>query len=258
MNVADLRLLIVEDSPDDAELVASELRRGGLRPVVRRVDTRSEMERALREEEWDAVVADNTMPRFSAKGALDVLRESGLDLPFVIVSGSIGEAEAVAGMKAGAHDYVMKWNLARLAPALKREIVEAHTRAQRRRAEAVLREREQLVRTIYDNEPACVKVVSPDGLLLEVNASGLEMLGATSLDQVKGARVIDMVHPEDRRTFQELQDTVARGFSGHARFRMIRLDGGVRWMESHASPLTGAGGGFSGMLSVTHDITEQK
>lgn len=131
-----LRLLLVEDSDVDAELVVYELRKGGYEPDFHRVDTAADMKAALDGQDWDLVLTDFSMPNFSAIGALTVLQNSGLDLPFIIVSGTIGEDTAVAAMKAGAHDFIMKDNLARLVPTVERELREAQVRQARHHAEA--------------------------------------------------------------------------------------------------------------------------
>ncbi len=130
-----LRVLLVEDSEDDAELVVRELRRGGFEPHFQRVDTAADMQAALDRQLWDLVLTDHNMPNFSALGALSIIQNRGLDLPFIIVSGTIGEDAAVAAMKAGAHDFVMKGNPARLIPAVERELREAEVRRTRRDAE---------------------------------------------------------------------------------------------------------------------------
>ncbi|MEE9247183.1 MAG: response regulator, partial [Dehalococcoidia bacterium] len=133
-----LRVLVVEDSEDDALLAVRELRRG-YDPVFERVETGEAMAAALENQAWDIVIADYQMPHFNALDALKLSQQSGLDLPFIIVSGAIGEDMAVEAMKAGAHDYVMKGNLARLAPAVERELREAEVRRERKRAEEALR-----------------------------------------------------------------------------------------------------------------------
>ncbi|MEO1006430.1 MAG: diguanylate cyclase, partial [Cyanobacteria bacterium J06638_38] len=135
-----LRVLIIEDSEDDAELLAIALERGGYNVIHRRVDTKAGMQIALRESQpWDIVLADYSMPQFSAIAALEVLKEWQLDLPFVIVSGKIGEDTAVAAMKAGAHDYLVKGKLSRLVPAVERELREAVLREEYRAAQKRLR-----------------------------------------------------------------------------------------------------------------------
>jgi DNA-binding NtrC family response regulator len=113
-----LRVLVVEDSEEDTLLMLRELRRGGYDVTHRRVETRESMHAALAGQAWDVVLSDYRMPHFSAPDALQVLKESGLDLPFIIVSGTVGEETAVASMKAGAHDYLLKSNLIRLCAAI--------------------------------------------------------------------------------------------------------------------------------------------
>ncbi len=133
-----LRVLAVEDSEDDTEFLLRELRRGGYDVAYERVDTSAAMRDALAEKAWDIVICDFSMPRFNGLAALEVLQQSKLDLPFIIVSGSIGEATAVAVMKAGAHDYLMKDNLARLAPAVKRELNDAIIRRAKKQTDEEL------------------------------------------------------------------------------------------------------------------------
>ena len=126
-----LRLLQVEDTEDDAELVALSLTRAGYFVFAKRVDNAVDLRRSLQQAEWDVVVADYTMPGFSGTKALAIVREQHPDLPFIFVSGTIGEDTAVAAMKTGAQDYIMKGNLARLAPAVERELRETGVRRER-------------------------------------------------------------------------------------------------------------------------------
>ena len=138
-----LKVLIVEDSPDDAALVLRELRRGGYEPVWERVETAEAMNAALEHAEWDVILSDYTMPHFSALQALETLKSKQLDIPFIIISGTIGEETAVLALKAGAQDYLIKGRLARLVPALEREMREAHSRLERKLAEAENRKLEE-------------------------------------------------------------------------------------------------------------------
>src|SRR5688572_30538045 len=126
-----LRVLQVEDTEDDAALVAAALTRAGYHVFARRVDTAEDLRQELEESEWDLVIADYTMPGFSGTKALAIVREQHADLPFIFVSGTIGEDTAVAAMRTGAHDYIMKGNLARLAPAVERALREAAVRRER-------------------------------------------------------------------------------------------------------------------------------
>jgi diguanylate cyclase (GGDEF)-like protein len=133
-----LRVLLVEDSEDDATLLLRELRKGGYQPECRRVDSGEELQAALAGARWDIVITDHNLPGFSSEAALATVRGAGIDVPVIIVSGSIGEDIAVAAMKNGAHDYIMKGNLARLVPAIERELREAETRRAHRRAQETI------------------------------------------------------------------------------------------------------------------------
>jgi diguanylate cyclase (GGDEF)-like protein len=134
-----LRVLVIEDSEDDAELLLAELRRSDYEPTYERVETADSMKRALYSQTWDIVISDYSMPRFSAPAALELLRDTLLDLPFIIVSGAVGEGTAVEAMKKGAHDYILKGNLKRLIPAIERELREAEVRRENKRADERLR-----------------------------------------------------------------------------------------------------------------------
>ena len=134
-----LRVLHVEDSPDDADLLLRELRRGGYQPEVLRVETAEQMRAALRERVWDVVHPDHSLPAFSAPAAYQLVSETGLDIPFIIVSGTVGEDVAVEAMRTGVQDYLLKGNLRRLVATIERELREADPRAEQRRT------REQLL-----------------------------------------------------------------------------------------------------------------
>jgi diguanylate cyclase (GGDEF)-like protein len=134
-----IRVLLVEDSENDALLLVRELRRGGFEPELERVDTAESMAAALTRQVWDLLISDYSMPHFNGIAALELLKQSGLDLPFIIVSGAIGEDMAVAAMKAGAHDYIMKGNLKRLNASIERELREAEVRRERKRSDDKLK-----------------------------------------------------------------------------------------------------------------------
>jgi two-component system cell cycle sensor histidine kinase/response regulator CckA len=190
-----LRVLIVEDSEDDAILVLHELRRGGYDPTFERVDTAADMKNVLKQQAWDIVIADYKMSQFDGLAALKLCQEQEVDLPFIIVSGTIGEEIAVEAMKAGAHDYVMKDNLVRLVPAVERELREAQVRRERKQAELKLEThaRQQaalfhlsadLVATLDETE-ICHKVVY--GLH---NTMGYDHVGLLMVDKTTGERVL--------------------------------------------------------------------
>lgn len=134
-----LKVLIAEDSEDDAFLIVRELRHGGYTPEMERVDSAKDMQSALEKQAWDLIITDHNMPGFNSTEALTLARSYDENVPFIVVSGSIGEEIAVDAMKSGAHDYVMKGNLARLIPAIKRELREAENRRAHQAAEATIR-----------------------------------------------------------------------------------------------------------------------
>jgi signal transduction histidine kinase len=131
-------VLIIEDNEDDAQLEIDELKRGGYDIVFEQIETRKAMKEALKEKKWDFIISDYSLPQFSGLDALEVLKETGIDIPFILISGTIGEETAVAAMKAGAHDYIMKDNIRRLVPAFERELREAKVRYQKRQADEEL------------------------------------------------------------------------------------------------------------------------
>jgi two-component system sensor histidine kinase UhpB len=144
----NLRVLCVEDSEGDAWLLERELIKGGYNPLLKRVDSPGTMNEALRAQTWDLVLADWNLPRFTALFALEMLKCNRLDLPFIIVSGTIGEEAAIEAMRAGAHDYVMKSNLGRLIPVIQRELREADDRRGRQGAEKAVAAAENRLRLV--------------------------------------------------------------------------------------------------------------
>ncbi len=136
----NIRVLLIEDSESDAALISRALARAGFGVADRRVETAEELRAALRDENWDVIIADYYLPQFDAPAALRMLREFALDIPFIVVSGTIGEASAVALMKAGAQDYLMKDSLGRLPPVVEREVAEARARRDHKRIEERLRD----------------------------------------------------------------------------------------------------------------------
>ncbi|MEA2326424.1 MAG: two-component system, cell cycle sensor histidine kinase and response regulator CckA, partial [Thermoanaerobaculia bacterium] len=144
MNQKYLRVLIVEDNPADAELLELELSRGGYAASTLRVQTAEAMQAALDEKEWDLILSDYSMPRFSGLHALEVLKTTGKDIPFILISGSAGDDVAVDAMRAGAHDFFGKGSLQLLIPAIERELREAELRATARAQREQLQQNEKL------------------------------------------------------------------------------------------------------------------
>lgn len=172
-----LRALIIEDSEDDMFFTVQELTRGGFDLAFERVETMAALDAALDRAAWDIVISDHSMPGFTSLQALDLIKFRQLDIPFIIVSGVIGEEIAVKAMKAGASDYVMKSALARLVPSIERELLEASNRRIRRQAEKALRRSQHDLNDFFENAPLALHWSAPDGTILRVNATELEMLG---------------------------------------------------------------------------------
>lgn len=192
-----LRVIIVEDSEDDMLLLLRALKKGGYELIHIRVETRAGLEEALKDERWQIIISDHAMPRFSAPEALEVLKESGRDIPFIIVSGTIGEDVAVKAMKTGAHDYIMKVNLSRLAPAIERELRDAQVREQHRFYEEQLKFLslyDQLTglynRVFFENELERLEGSSAHPvIILSADLDGLRLINDT-MGQKEGDRVL--------------------------------------------------------------------
>jgi PAS domain S-box-containing protein len=188
---------MVEDSDTDAKLLARELQRGGRAVTFARVEDDASMRAALTSAEWDVVTSDWSMPTFSAPAALALIAELGLDVPFIIVSGTIGEAAAVAAMRAGAHDYFIKGNLTRLLPAIERELREAEGRAARRRAEQELVKAAERNRALFECTPLPTWVFDRSSLkFLEVNEAAVRHYGY-SREEFSQLTIVDIGLPED-------------------------------------------------------------
>lgn len=172
-----LNVMLIEDSEDDALLLIRELRRGGYEPAFERVETPEFMRAALERRQWDLIISDYVLPKFSGMAALAMLKESGTDLPFIIVSGNIGEDIAVGAMKAGAHDYILKGNMTRLVPAVERELREARIRRERRQAHDALTEQSKTLEAFFTHSINPLVFLDKDFNFLRVNQAYAQACG---------------------------------------------------------------------------------
>jgi two-component system, cell cycle sensor histidine kinase and response regulator CckA len=179
-----IRVLIVEDSSPDAELLVRELERGGYVVAHERVQTASSLQEALVRSTWDVIVADYDLPTFSGPEALVILQATGLDIPFIIVSGTIGEEIAVSALKAGAHDFLVKGRLARLIPAIQREQREVEVRRGRARAQEALQRSEAQYRSLVDGAVFGIFQATAEGHFVTVNQALVTILGYASADDL--------------------------------------------------------------------------
>jgi len=199
-----LQVLLIEDSADDAALLTIELQRAGFAPACTRIETRADLVAALERQAWDLIIADYRLPRFDGLAALSSVKEKGLDLPFIIVSGYITETAAVTAMKAGAHDYVMKDNLARLGPAVERELREAGVRRERRRAEEALRR-------FYDELEERVEQRTAD-----LQTANARLQTAIAERRRLEYELLEIAEKERRRIGLDLHDDLGQQLSGLA------------------------------------------
>jgi two-component system, NarL family, sensor histidine kinase UhpB len=262
---APLKVLLVEDSEDDALLLVRRLRRGGYDPTWERVDTAAAMEAALDGRSWDLVISDHSMPAFSSSAALELLRRKGFeDLPFIIVSGQIGEDAAVAAMKAGAHDYLMKDDLGRLNSAIERELREAEVRRERRRAEVALRVSETRFRLMIEQSPLSTQIFSPDGRTLRVNRAWEELWGVT-LDQIPEYNVLH----DPQLVEKGVMPYIEKGFAGRAvAIPPVKYEPGEsipsvsdvahRWVQAFIYPVRDEDQNIQEVVLVHEDITDRK
>ncbi len=177
-----MSILIVEDSEDDALLILRQFKRGGYDIISRRVENADQMKRAFEDRSWDLVISDYSLPEFNAAKALKIFQEIGHDIPFVVVSGVIPEETAIALMKAGAHDYIMKDNLSRLIPAVERELNEAQIRRKKKLAEQRIAESEGLFRSIFENSVDAILLTLPNGRILMANSAACRMFGRSEME----------------------------------------------------------------------------
>jgi two-component system, cell cycle sensor histidine kinase and response regulator CckA len=260
MNLRDLRVLIVEDSEDDTFLVLRALRRGGYNVDYLQVDTPLAMHTALEQETWDIVIADYTLPAFSAPDALKLLQSQRQDLPFIIVSGTIGEEVAVAAMKAGAHDYLIKGNLTRLVPAVERELREAAERQIQRQTLQALLDTEQKIR----EQAALINIASDAIFLCDLDNHiifwnhGAERLYGWTAEEVSGKKASSLLYRELLPQVAEIPQVVFDQGEWQGELQKINKDDVRVIVATRLTLVRDDDGRPQSILSVDTDITEKK
>ncbi|MEW6186165.1 MAG: HD domain-containing phosphohydrolase [Thermodesulfobacteriota bacterium] len=252
-----IHVLLIEDSEIDALMIVRELRRGGFEPAFERVETAEGLEAALQKQAWDLILADHKLPHFSDVEALKLVKEQGLDLPFIIVSGTIGEEAAVSAMKAGAYDYVLKDNLTRLTPAINRSLEEARVRRKRKEAEEALRESEERYRKVVENAHEAVFIIQDERIIFFNSKTG-DLFGYRPEDPVPDLYFLDHTHPEDKPLVLERHHRRLRGEEipdGYS-FRVVDRQGNIKWVEVHSALIKWQGKPAS--LVFLNDISDRK
>ncbi len=254
----DLRILFVEDVPEDVEIAIRELEGSGMRFRHLRVDTKEDFQAALAAFDPSLVISDYSMPRFDGIKALNIALELKPSIPFIVLTGSKNEETAVLCLKSGAADYVIKGHITRLPFAVNDALDHTmHTREKEIDARA-LRENEQNYRTLADSGQALVWACDVDKRCTYFNKPRLEFTGG-SLEKESGIGWLDKVHPDDRAA---MMAGFVAAFDRREKFsqeyRMLRHDGQYRWIQDDGSPRYSVGGEFLGYIGHCLDITERK
>jgi len=245
-----LKALIVEDSDDDAQLLVRELRRNGYLVAFERVENAEQMSKALAHGEFDIIFSDYSLPEFDAPRALELLKQSGPDIPFIIVSGTVSEDVAVLSMKAGAHDYLPKGNLIRLIAAVERELREAQQREARRKADEALRISDVQYRMLFDSNPQPMWVYEVKTLrFLAVNEAAIRHYGY-SRSEFMSMTIKSIRAPE---TIPVLRKQTTRDYAGLWKHRM--KNGSLIDVEITSNGIVF--GGQQAQLVLALDVTEK-
>ncbi|HWW01479.1 MAG TPA: PAS domain S-box protein [Candidatus Acidoferrum sp.] len=251
---AQYRVLIVEDSINDAFFIVSELRRGGLDVEFERVETAAEVQAALARKRWDFIICDFGLRGFDGLAVLALYRRIGLDIPFIMVSGRLGEEHAVEMLKAGAHEYVLKENLTRLVPAVNRELRAAQERRIRSQMEGTVAYLASIVESCDD----AVIGTTLDGAVLTWNAGAERLYGYAASEMI--GRSVSVLIPAFRA--EELLETFGKLSRGERledlEMSLIRKGGSVVDVSLMISPIKDASGRFIGASTVARDITRRK
>ncbi len=255
-----LRVLIVEDSPDDAELIVLQLRQEGFDVQARQVEDEAHYLAALLEGA-DLILADWSLPRFSGRRALQIMREQQLDIPFIIISGSIGEESAVEALHQGAYDYLLKDRSARLGPAVRNALEQKQLREDRRRMDVALRESEARFRRLAENAQDLIYryTFSPQRGFEYVSPSATSITGFTPEEHYADPDLgFKLVHPEDRHLLQALSQGDIELFNAPLLLRWIRKDGTIIWTEQRNTPVYDEQGALIAIEGIARDVTERK
>jgi PAS domain S-box-containing protein len=252
--------LLVEDNDNDADLILRAVGNAGFQPVSRRVQTAADCRAALASEPWDLIISDYALPQFNAMGALRCLHERQIDLPFIVVSGTIDEESAVTILKAGAHDFVTKQNLARLGPAIRRELQDARNRTEHRDAQRDLKVQRDMLRLVIDTNPNLIFVKDGKGRFILANRAVADLYGTTVEDLIgQGEDAFSAAPDEVTRSLSANHDVLRTGKPRFDEGEPITdaRTGAERWFETRRVPLV-LSDGTQQVLGIGTEITERR
>jgi PAS domain S-box-containing protein len=232
-----LCVLIVEDSKDDALLIIRGLKKGGYNPVYELVETAAAMKKALHEKQWDIILCDYSLPQFNAPSAIAALKETNVNIPIIIISGTIGEETAIECMRLGAQDYIMKSNLSRLCPAIARELKESKVRNKQKHTEEKLRREELRFQSLVENSSDIIVVINLEGIITYINSAVERVLGFKPEERI-GASGFELVHPDDMKYLTDSFKTLARDTNSpviQGEMHLRHKDGSWRTLEAVGS-----------------------
>ena len=253
------RILIIEDSEDDALLIIRELKKGGYNPVYKRVETAAAMKKALQEKPWDIILCDYKMPRFNAPTAIALLKKANIDIPLIVVTGKISEETAAECMRLGAKDYIMKGNLSRLCPAIARELEDAKTRNKQKDTEEKFRLEEQLFRAFVEHSSDIIVLLNLEGIITYISPAVERVLGFKPEERI-GAKGIELIHPDNRESLIDKFNTFVKDINAPVVQFEIRLrhkDGSWRTIEAVGSNMV-KNNVVEAIIVNYRDITERK
>lgn len=255
----EMRVLILEDRKEDAKLVERELRAGGLSFELAVVETKDAYLKEIKDFHPHVILADYRLPAFDGMTALAIARERYPEVPFIFVSGTIGEDRAIEALKQGATDYVLKERLSRLVPVVRRALNEAETRTLKKQSEKNLRESEARFRATFEQAAVGIAQVSPEGRWLWMNSKICQIVGY-SKEELLDRTYLDVTHPDDIESNLGIVSQVLAGKIDTCSFekRYIRKDGAVVWANITTSLTRESNGQPRFFISVVEDITERK
>lgn len=251
-----IRVLMIEQSEEDARLIIRELKKGGYKPVYERIKTIAAMKKAFKNNKWDILLCEYKMPNFTAPSAITSLKEANIDIPVIVVTGAVGEETAADCMRLGAKDYIMKGNLSRLCPAIERELEDTEIREKKRLAEKELHLNEDKYRLLFENAGEGILIIQGD--MIKFANPALETIIGYPKEIITTRKFSSFIHPDDRSMVldRHMQRMSGKPVETGYRFRIVAADKKQRWL--YIVSRTIVWDGVPSSLNFVMDITSHK